>query len=246
MATSQNGWPVVGKDACDQGPFEGVTFPNGILKGDVAKIARWQLAQYKAHVEPLHAGECWGWFVKEIEGSSTISNHASATAWDINAPDNPMGVPTSRSLSEHQINACHAIEAASQGTLRWGGDFTRPDPMHWEIVGSRSQVAAFAAWIRAQEEELPVDQATFNKLMDGWARTPNGAAVLNGLTLNDKIGDAAVPTRTVGDNERDFAKLRGTLVLAPEAEPKNKVMQAGSPLDRMVRAADAILAEKQA
>lgn len=153
MAVSQNGWPVVAKSACDQGPFAGVWFPNGILKGDVATIARWQLARYEATVEQLVPGTCWGWFVKPIEGSSTISNHSSATAWDINAQRHPMGVAASRNMSAAQISACHAIEAASHGTLRWGGDFSRPDPMHWEIIGSHTQVAAFATMLRNPQEE---------------------------------------------------------------------------------------------
>lgn len=62
--------------------------------------------------------------------------------------------------------------------------------------------------------------------------------------LAAKIGDKAVETRTAGDNERDFAKLRGTLVLAPNKETANKLMEPGSPLDRIVRAADKILTEE--
>ena len=153
MATSQNNWPIVGKSACDQGPFEGVVFPNGILKGDVAVIARWQLKRYVATVEPIKAGTCWGWFVKKIAGSEDYSNHSSATAWDINATRHQQGVAPSHSFSTAQIRACHQIEADSHGTLRWGGNFSNPDGMHWEIIGSRTEVAAFAAWIKVQEED---------------------------------------------------------------------------------------------
>lgn len=153
MAKSQNGWPVVAKSKCDQGPFGGVTFPNGILAGDVATIARWQMTRYEADVEQMVPGTCWGWYVKNIEGSGTISNHASATAWDINAPQHPMGPPTSSNMTAREIAACHEIEADSDGTLRWGGDFSRPDPMHWEIIGTPARVAAFARKIRNQQEE---------------------------------------------------------------------------------------------
>lgn len=149
MAKSQNGWPVVEKNKCDQGPWSGVTFPNGILAGDVATIAEWQLARYEADVQPLVAGTCWGWFVKEIEGSSKISNHASATAWDINASQLPMGPPTSSSMSDAEIDACRRIVDDSDGTLRWGGDYSgRPDPMHWEIDAPPNEVGAFADKIR--------------------------------------------------------------------------------------------------
>lgn len=144
MATTQNGWPIVGKDACDQGPFAGATFPNGILAGDVAAVAHWQLARYVADVEPVRAGTCWGWYVKVIEGTTASSNHGSATAWDINADQHPMGKAASANMSSKQIAACRKIIADARGVLRWGGDYTgRPDPMHWEIVGSRAQVAAF-------------------------------------------------------------------------------------------------------
>lgn len=138
---SQNGWPVVDKAACDQGPYQGIRFPNGILAGDVAVIARWQLRRYVTDVEPLHGGQCWGWYVKKIEGTSTISNHASATAWDCNAQLHPMGLPARHSMSAAQVTACRAIVRDAGGVLRWGGDYTgRPDPMHWEI--NADQVAA--------------------------------------------------------------------------------------------------------
>jgi len=169
MAASQNGWPVVAKISCDLGPFEGVMFPNGILRGDVATIARWQMRRYKATVESIVPGTCWGWDPKKIQGSDQWSNHASGTAWDINAPEHPMGPPTGSNMTAREIAACHAIEAASGGTLRWGGDFSRPDPMHWEIIGSRAQVAAFAASIRAGEDDMT--QAQFNVLMDAWWTT---------------------------------------------------------------------------
>ena len=150
MAESQNGWPVVDKPACDQGPFEGVTFPNGILKGDVATICRWQLRRYKSLVEPLVDGTCWGWYAKNIEGSSTISNHASATAWDINADQHPMGPPISSNMTQKEIDGCRQIIREAEGTLRWGGDYSsRPDPMHWEIDDDADAVSRFADKIRA-------------------------------------------------------------------------------------------------
>jgi hypothetical protein len=183
MAQSQNGWTVVGESACDQGPFNGVVYPNGILKGDVAVIARWQMARYSATVEPIVAGTCWGWFVKRITGSEDYSNHSSGTAWDINAPQHPMGTPASHNMSSGEIAACHAIEADSQGTLRWGGDFGRPDPMHWEIDGSRSEVAAFAAWIRGEDDDLVTTQAQFNTFMDNW--------------WNDRMAPDASPSRAL-------------------------------------------------
>lgn len=165
MANSQNGWPVVGKAACDQGPFLGVTFPNGILAGDVATIARWQLARYVALVEPLKAGTCWGWFDRAIRGATTKSNHASATAWDINADKYPLGAQPEDVMSAAKIKACRQIVNESGGVLRWGGNYSgRKDVMHWEINVGRTTAASFAARIRAgdapgQEEHVDAKDA---------------------------------------------------------------------------------------
>jgi hypothetical protein len=151
MANSQNGWPVVPRSAVDEKPLiRDVKVPNGVLAGDVAYVFRWLAGQYDLRVERLKPGQCWGWFVKKIEGGSSISNHASATATDFNAPDNPMGQgTTARSMTSKQIDECHKIERESDNVLRWGGDYvSRQDPMHWEIVGSRAAVRQFAAKLR--------------------------------------------------------------------------------------------------
>lgn len=155
--TSQNGWPVVDSSKCDNGNFLGVPFPNGILRGPVASIALWQLRRYVATVEPVKHPGCWGFDVKTIEGSHTISNHASGTAWDINAPEHAMGVAVSHSFTPAQIKACHAIERAAGGVLRWGGSYTgRPDGMHWEINRDHKAAAAFAAKIAGPHADLAI------------------------------------------------------------------------------------------
>lgn len=150
MATSQNGWPVASRDQMDEAPIYGtVKVPNGVLEGDVATVLRWVADLYHHNVEPLIPGTCWGWLVKPIEGGSTISNHASGTAIDLNANQHNIGDPASDSMSAAQVRACHAIVAAAGGVIRWGGDYKgRPDPMHWEIVGTRAEVAALAKQIR--------------------------------------------------------------------------------------------------
>lgn len=158
MATrrSQNGWPVVTRAQLDAAPYVGVVFPQGMLRGDVATIARWHLTRYAAEVEPLAAGKCWGWADRKIEGSSQWSNHASGTAWDVNAHKHVMGKPATASMTRAQIDKCENLERASQGTLRWGAHFSRPDPMHWEIVGTPSEVASFAASLTRKVERVKI------------------------------------------------------------------------------------------
>lgn len=176
MSKSQNGWLVVGKDHCDQGPFLGVHFPNGILKGAVAAIAVWQLRRYAATVEPIRSGQCWGWDVKRIKGSDEYSNHSSGTAWDINAQRHVQGVPPSHSFTGAEIRACEAIEQASGGVLRWGGSYHgTPDGMHWEIVKGAAATNAFAAKIAGPHADLALGDVGSNvkALQTACNRVPN-------------------------------------------------------------------------
>jgi hypothetical protein len=129
--------------------------PVRVLDGDVATIARWHVREYHRRVEPIEPAGCWGWNVRKIGDGPDWSNHAAACAWDLNAPDNPDGVPTSKVMTTRQIAECHALERESGGVLRWGGDWSDPDAMHWEIVGTRAQAAAFAKKIRNEEDDMP-------------------------------------------------------------------------------------------
>lgn len=196
MATSQNGWPVVpntttGRAKLDDRPLtRNVDVPNGVLKGDVATIFCWLAREYDQRVERLNAGECWGWFVKKIEGSDTYSNHASGTAVDFNAPDNPMGVPTTRSMTAAQIAECHKLERESGGVLRWGGDFSRPDPMHWEIVGTAAQVAALAK--RIEEQPVALDASDKAWISAELAKLVTLTAFPTGGGSGSPVGNAAL------------------------------------------------------
>lgn len=153
MANSQNGWPVVGRSAVTDRAVHGVEFPNGWLKGDVDTVFTYLIARLNSEVEPIRKGWCWGWFVKEIEGSNTISNHASGTAIDYNAPAHPMG--KRNTYSESRRARIRKILSDLDGVVRWGGDYTgRPDDMHFEIHANRSKVGQVADWIRAQEDDV--------------------------------------------------------------------------------------------
>lgn len=214
MSTSQNGWPVVPRSKVDEGTYAGVRLPNGILAGDVAMIARWQLNRYASTVEPLVPGTCWGWFVKEIEGSDTISNHASGTAWDINADQHPMGRPPSANMTAQEIFACQAIVHAADGVLRWGGSYTgRPDPMHWEIVGTPKQAAALAAKIKKASTPVALTPAENSAIAQAvWS------------FLIEDFADPATPNRKLaGATWMGYSDARRNSVLAAVAELRTHV-----------------------
>lgn len=153
MATAQNGWPVVEQSAMDEGPIYGNVYaPGGILRGDVMTVCRWHAAQYHRRVEPLINGTCWGYNKRTIGNTNTWSCHAAGTAWDLNADQHNDGDPPSKSFTAAQIDTCHALERESDGVIRWGGDWSDPDGMHWEIIGDEDQVAAFARKIEGDPD----------------------------------------------------------------------------------------------
>lgn len=144
MATSQNGWPA----SPDKGSIGvnagfapcGVTFPGGVKAGDVDTVMSYVATQFHLRVEPLVPGWCWGYNYREISGSSTMSNHASATAIDANAPDHPYGV--SGTFTSSQRNAINQILGEVSPAVRWGGEYA--DEMHFEIDANASTVATVA------------------------------------------------------------------------------------------------------
>lgn len=74
------------------------------------------------------------WVPRFVRGSrTTLSNHAFATAFDINPQWNPMGAPAAPAGSYGNVQALAEI-AKSLG-WRWGGDYSgRPDGMHFELL----------------------------------------------------------------------------------------------------------------
>lgn len=206
MPNSQNGWPVVGSDTIDTRPINGHVYPNGFLKGDVYRAFVWLFTQLDQRVEKVSRGnppDEWGYYVKKIEGSSTISNHASGTAGDYNASEHPMGVPASRNYSSAQIAEIHKILREANGIFRWGGDYTgRPDPMHFEIDATPNEVHAFLV-------ELEGDTTMFVKKGDSgsWVLYWQNVLILLGFNPGDKDGiygpkmEAAVNTSRAQYNE---------------------------------------------
>lgn len=145
MVTSQNGWPAssdknsIGVNA-GFAPC-GVTFPGGAKSGDVETVLHYVATQFHNRVEALVPGWCWGYTYKTISGSSTVSNHGSATALDCNAPNHPYGV--SGTFNSAQRNAISAIIAETSPAIRWGGEYA--DEMHFEIDANAGTVASVAA-----------------------------------------------------------------------------------------------------
>lgn len=190
MSRSQNGWTVDQTGAAEDHTaiVPGVTAPGGVRKGDVATVLLYVARRFHAEVEPLHPGWCWGWYVRPIIGGRSISNHASGTAIDLNAPAHPLGrVGTFGAAKRASIRR---ILAYCEGVVRWGGDFSgRKDEMHFEIAGSARAVAAIARKIK--EDDLPTPKELLD--FDGVPNLYGDAATNPNVTVRTAL-KAAVAT----------------------------------------------------
>lgn len=197
MPNSQNGWPVdKSGELQDREPIVGARFPNGVLRGDVATVFRYLMGRLHREVEPIKPGTCWGWYVKNIEGSTSISNHASGTALDYNADAHPMGVRNTYNAADRA--KIRAILDGLGGVVRWGGDYVnRPDDMHFEIHATKAAVGRAADRIRAQQEESDM---TADQILDA-LETPRGQAILERAAgrgvHNQKLGKS---NETIGQD----------------------------------------------
>lgn len=173
MAKSQNGWSAGDTSVLDRGfAVQGVTFPGGVRRGDVSTVLGYVAAQFHARVEPLVAGWCWGYNYRPVTGGGSLSNHASGTAIDVNAPRHPYGKRDT--FTPAQRGVIRQILAEVGGVVRWGGDYTgNRDDMHFEINAGAVAVAAVAVRLRAQ----PTSQ---NKILMTEDEMPNLPAAPSG------------------------------------------------------------------
>lgn len=140
MFKSQNGWPAHNDRDVVNVATVSVAVKNGTVKVPLRREVAPQLTAmiqwWDANIEPVYTSGknagTWGWAYRMIRGSATtLSNHASGTAIDVNAPLHPLG--KSGTVPADKVAAIKA-KAAELG-LRWGGEWTRrPDEMHFEVV----------------------------------------------------------------------------------------------------------------
>lgn len=153
MATSQNGYR-----ANDRSLIASYKVPGGKLalrKGDVATVLVYAITRLHSEVEPLKWPGNWGYAERTIRGSSTtLSNHASGTCFDMNAPRHPLG--KRGTFSKSQVRKIKKILADCDGVIRWGGNYNgRKDEMHFEINKGSAAVRALAQQIRAGKKPGP-------------------------------------------------------------------------------------------
>lgn len=157
MATSQNGYSI------DAGLVASYTVPTtsvklNLRKGDCSVLLLHFATWWHHNISPLKQAQCGGYNNRVIKGSKTKSNHASATAEDLNWSEFPQGA---RRTTDAQRTKIRAQLKYYEGALRWGGDYsTTLDEMHTEINASPAVVKRVADKIRndSKPARQPVNQ----------------------------------------------------------------------------------------
>lgn len=144
MSTTVNGWPVI---------YDNDTF------GPLPRLRKWLMPGTNRHfylrdgacgfllmhillwfhesVERLDLGtwDEWGWAVRPVRGqTSGYSNHSGGVAADANATRHPLGVSIWSTFTDKQIRAIRWRLRLYVGLIIWGGNWSRPDGMHFELA----------------------------------------------------------------------------------------------------------------
>jgi hypothetical protein len=131
---SQNGW-TASADPKEIG-VGSFTVPGTKIKlrcaEAVAPLLIHFAEDFHQHIEPIDQGQLddWGYCFRPVRGSTDkLSNHSSGTAIDLNATKHPLG--KSGTFTPMQTALVQAL--AKKYGLTWGGQWKRPDEMHFEI-----------------------------------------------------------------------------------------------------------------
>lgn len=111
------------------------------LNAECAPILLAFSAEFHTLVERIDDGQLddWGYAYRAVRGAQRLSNHASGTGIDLNAPRHPLGKSGTFTDAQEKI----IRKLCSKYGIRWGGDYrTRKDEMHFEIIESPEKVKA--------------------------------------------------------------------------------------------------------
>lgn len=149
MTTTRNGWDVY----TSYSDPHLVNFPwvtGKVRKGDHYTVLDYVARRLNNEVEKFDVSASWGFNPRPVRGYTNVwSEHASGTCFDWNANRHPIRVKASKTLSRAKIKRIRKIVKDTRGAVRWGGEWKRPDAMHFELVGGNAKVSAVAKLIRA-------------------------------------------------------------------------------------------------
>lgn len=162
---SSNGW-LVYKTPPPRLLIPGTDIRISVRPGDVATVLLEVASRFHREVESLAlpVGEDpgydeWGWAYRPVRGQQFgFSNHASATAIDLNATRHPRGVKGTFTRADRRavrrILASTLDSVTHREVVRWGETYAGTvDGMHFEINASPAAVARVAKRIRVKHAD---------------------------------------------------------------------------------------------
>lgn len=138
MSTSQNHWPALATDSPKlhswriPGSDTKLRLRNGSAGFLLCHLALW-FDQVVEDVDGIRLDD-WGYAFRPVRGyTTTLSNHASGTAMDLNATKHPLGQVGTFNVRDRTL-ITRRVNRFFGGAIRWGGTYTgRKDEMHFEI-----------------------------------------------------------------------------------------------------------------
>lgn len=207
MATSQNSWRV--RDRGELVWFTACGQRFAAANQDVAVIGQYLIERFDREVESIKGKvlDDWSWAVRPVRGQTTgFSNHASATAWDLNALQHPRGVRgtfTAAQKTRIQRILDDITDDSDDRVLRAGEWFSSTvDGMHFEInAGERStkQAADKIRRLAKVEDEVTKEDLAKVKAMIAEA-TPSAREVA--LEVVRMLGGPTVANTPLGKDDK--------------------------------------------
>lgn len=123
---------------------------------------------------------------RNIAGSSNKSIHAYALALDLNPSKNPYRAPLVTDFPDSFIERMEGIRANGKPALQWGGRWSTPDAMHWQINVAPADCKN-VSWDKGKDEpvaEGPSGEPNWDEVSE-WARAAWTDAHKAGLLTDD-------------------------------------------------------------
>ena len=120
---------------------------------------------------------------RPISGTDDMSIHAYALALDLNPSENPHRKPLTHDYPDEFIRRMEGIEASGSPALQWGGRWSNPDAMHWQI-NVAPEDCGDVTWEKGEPVKGPNGEPNWDEVSD-WAQKAWTQAHKAGILTED-------------------------------------------------------------
>lgn len=162
-------------------PFPGVNKTWNLSVADASAPVWAAVGQIMSSVPYYFAEAAGGTYnCRPISGSQAMSIHAYALALDLNPSKNPHKRPLTTDMPAEFITRMEGIRASGVQALTWGGRWSTPDAMHFQI-DVPPEYCGQVTWDKgADMAKGPNGEPNWDKVSD-WAKTAWTEAYKAGL-----------------------------------------------------------------